>query len=330
MDLLLSEDQQQIVDSIRDVLRHEFAFERLRRGQPPFADGARSLWPQLAQLGWFGLALSESAGGLGLSVAEEYLLLREAGRHLVTPLLMSTVLAAHAAHAAGRHELVAAFAGGTARAGLVLAQAPLRVGDEVPVYAVDADDCDWLVAWSGASLWLLEREALRDAQPVTGLDETLPLEKATLDMARACGQGSAQLALRARVLVAAQLCGLAEGARDMAVEYAKVREQFGRPIGSFQAIKHRCADMAMACEVAICQTAWSAVKVSNGAADAPREVAAARLLAQRAAQDNAAANIQIHGAMGFSAEGGAHHFLKRAVLLQHAGDAAGLREALLA
>ncbi len=329
MDLLLTEDQQQIVDSVRDVLRHEFSFDRLCAHQAPFVDGARSVWPTMAQLGWFAMGLAEDAGGLGLSVAEECLLLREAGRHLVPVGLLASVLAAHAASDCARPELAAAFATGAERPGLLLAQEPLEAGREVPVYLADAAGAAWCVGWTGEALFLVEREALRDSRPASGLDRLVPLEKATLDPVRAPLRTQGALAMHADVLIAAQLTGLAEGSRDMATEYAKVREQFGRPIGSFQAIKHRCADMAVACEVAHCQTVWSALKVRDGGGDARREAAAARMLAQDAAEANAAANIQIHGAMGFTDEGGAHHFLKRAWLLKHAGAPAALRASLL-
>jgi alkylation response protein AidB-like acyl-CoA dehydrogenase len=330
MDLLLNEDEQQIVDSVRDVLSHEFSMERLCKHQPPFTDSARSQWSALAELGWFGLGLPEAGGGMGLSVAEESLLLREAGRHLVAPGLLATVLAAHAALACGAPDLAAQFAQGQLRAGLLMAQAPLRSGEAVPVYAVDAAGCDWLVGWNASHCWLVPRTALQAIQTVPAVDTLVSLERASLDLAQVAHCAPADVSLRAEVLVAAMLTGLAEGTRDMAVSYAKVREQFGKTIGSFQAIKHRCADMAVRCEVAMCQTVWSAVKTRDGAADAVREVAAARLLAQQAAEDNGAANIQIHGAMGFTDEAGAHHFLKRALLLRQLGDAGAQRQALLA
>lgn len=329
MDLLLTDEQVRIVESIRDVLRHEFALERLQAGDPPFGDGACSRWSMLAGLGWFGLGLAEAAGGLGLSVAEEALLSREAGRHGVTPGLLATLLAAHAAHATGRDHLAAGFVAGTERAGLLMAAAPPAPGEARPVYLADAEHGGWLVGWSARELWLVERDTLRDRLPARGLDALVPMQQATLALERGVLRGGAALALRADVLVAAMLTGLAEASRDMAVAYAKVREQFGRPIGGFQALQHRCADMAVACEAAACQTLWAALEVARGAPEAAREAAAARLLAQRAAEDNAAANIQIHGAMGFTDEAAPHRFLKRALLLRHTGDPAGQHEALL-
>jgi alkylation response protein AidB-like acyl-CoA dehydrogenase len=329
MDLLLNEDEQQIVDSVRDVLSHEFSMERLCKHQPPFTDSARSQWSTLADLGWFSLGLPESSGGLSMSVAEEGLLLREAGRHLVAPGLLATVLAAHAALAIKQPALAAQFAGGQLRAGLLIPQGPLAAGEVVPVYLADAECCDWLVTWNASKFWLVARAALQDCESIQGMDKLVTLERGKLDLAHVHDCASQDLSLRAEVLVAAMLTGLSEGSRDMAVSYANVREQFGKTIGSFQAIKHRCADMAVRCEVAMCQTVWSALKTRDASSDAVREVSAARLLAQQAAEENAAANIQIHGAMGFTDEAGPHHFLKRALLLRQLGDPDAQTQALL-
>lgn len=335
MDLLLTEDQQAIVDALQDVLRNEFPIERLRAHHPPFSDGARSQWTALAALGWFSLGLPEAQGGLGLGVVEECLLAREVGRQAVSPAVLASLLAAHvAAHVAA--SLAQGFARGELRAGFLLPLVPLHPGDETPVYVVDAggsQDGDWAVMWHREACWLVPLSAVREREAVPGLDALVPLQRGTVDVARLSPAAGADVALRAEVLLAAYLVGLAEATRDLTVAYAQVREQFGKAIGSFQAVKHRCADMAVACEAAFCQVAWSAVQVRDGRPQAARDVAAARLLAQQAAQDNAAAAIQLHGAMGFTDEAGIHHFLKRALLLRHfpgAAAAADARATLLA
>lgn len=341
VDLLYTEDQQSIIDALRDVLRHEFSLERLRAQQPPFADGARSQWSALAELGWFSMGLAECHEGLGLSVVEECLLAREAGRHAVSPAVLASLLAAHlaadaAAASQASADLVRSFASGQRRAGFVLPLAPLQAGFETPVYVVDveASEADgWAVMGGHAACRLVPLSAVRACETVPGLDGLVSLQRGTVDVARLAIPSGAGQALRAEVMIAAYLVGLAEATRDLTVDYAKVREQFGKAIGSFQAVKHRCADMAVACEAAFCQMAWAAVRVRDGHPQAARDVAAARLLAQRAAEDNASAAIQLHGAMGFTDEAGIHHFLKRALLLRHlpgAVAAADAREALLA
>ena len=135
----------------------------------------------------------------------------------------------------------------------------------------------------------------------------------------------------ATVLVAAEAVGVAERALTMSVEYAKVRQQFGKPIGSFQAIKHRCADMAVRTEVARSVTAFAAVAVRDGEPSAARDVRVAKTLAANAAIVNATDNVQNHGGMGYTWEGAAHLYLKRAWLLEHAfGTRTGHLDALAA
>jgi alkylation response protein AidB-like acyl-CoA dehydrogenase len=109
---------------------------------------------------------------------------------------------------------------------------------------------------------------------------------------------------------------MAEATRDMAVEYAKTRQQFGKAIGSFQAIKHLCADMAIRAEAAVCQVIFAALVESERRAGARFHSVAARLVAVEAALQNAAQNIQVHGAIGFTAEAEAHLFIKRAHVLE--------------
>ncbi len=120
------------------------------------------------------------------------------------------------------------------------------------------------------------------------------------------------------VLAAAEAVGVAERTLEASVEYAKVRQQFGKPIGSFQAVKHRCADMAVRVEAARASTFWAAVALRDGLEDAGRQVHVAKTLAVSAAIANASDNIQNHGGMGYTWEADAHLYLKRAWLVEHA------------
>jgi hypothetical protein len=129
---------------------------------------------------------------------------------------------------------------------------------------------------------------------------------------------AAPLRTLATLLAAAEAVGVAERTLEDSVAYAKVRQQFGRPIGSFQAVKHRSADMAVRAEVARSLTTFAAVALAEGEETAPRHVAAAKVLATDAALANAADNLQNHGGMGFTWEADAHLYLKRAWLLEHA------------
>jgi alkylation response protein AidB-like acyl-CoA dehydrogenase len=116
----------------------------------------------------------------------------------------------------------------------------------------------------------------------------------------------------------------------MGVAYAKIREQFGQPIGGFQAIKHHCADMAARAEAAYSASVFAALSVVAGRSDATFQAASARIVAADAAIRNAATNIQVHGGIGFTAECDANLFLKRAHLLEKIGGATRGQQRLLA
>jgi alkylation response protein AidB-like acyl-CoA dehydrogenase len=136
----------------------------------------------------------------------------------------------------------------------------------------------------------------------------------------------------ATTLIAAQLAGIAEATCAMSVDYAKERQQFGQPIGSFQAVKHRCADMAARAEAAITQTRWAALTVDDSAqstGSAAFEVESARVMATRAAVANAEVNIQNHGGIGFTWEHPAHRFVTRARLLELSGGSLADHQAAL-
>jgi alkylation response protein AidB-like acyl-CoA dehydrogenase len=332
MNILPTEDQEQIASSVVDVLRDLFPLERLRpeagksagNSKGKGGDCSPERWSAMAELGWFGLGLDEEAGGVGFSLTDEMLVFRLLGRHLVTPNVLAAVLGARIAARAGAGEICAGILAGEIRPALAVAKSSVQLDEcaKGEVYLLDAEHSSLAVLWNDERAVLLECERLSSRRTVDALDGSVPLAVAAMQDIRplaAVAESAEAIDLRATVHAAAMLVGNAEATRDMAVEYAKTREQFGQPIGAFQAIKHRCADMAVQCEAAWNLTVMAAIAARDGHADAPRQAAAAKLLALRAAQANAAANIQIHGAMGFSAECDAHHFLKRAHLLEHAG-----------
>ncbi len=141
----------------------------------------------------------------------------------------------------------------------------------------------------------------------------------------------APLRLRGLALASAVLVGISQAVTDLSVEHAKNRVQFGRPIGVNQAIKHACVDMAVSTEAALQQTLFGAISLRSGRPDAEFQVLAAKVVAGRAAIDNAAHCIQVHGGMGYTDEHNAHLYLKRAHVLDHffCGSREGL-SALLA
>jgi alkylation response protein AidB-like acyl-CoA dehydrogenase len=174
--------------------------------------------------------------------------------------------------------------------------------------------------FDGAALSQVEREDC--------LDDSVALHSAAIDLDRAVAWVPAHrvnLALRADVLLAAALAGLAENVCDITVAYVKLREQFGRPIGSFQAVKHRCADMTLRWRASWYQTCLAGLKVEAGAADCAFQSASAKFVAAQAAHQNAAAAIQMHGGIGFQSECDVHWFMKRAHLLDQAGGSTSVQ-----
>jgi hypothetical protein len=175
----------------------------------------------------------------------------------------------------------------------------------------------FLVLGSSAVRIVDARHTAREARPC--IDPTRRLARVRFERAASVPVGADAASVRrwATVLAAAEAAGVAERALEMSVEYAKVREQFGRPIGSFQAIKHRCADMAVRAEVARSAVTYAAVAIEEARDDAPLAVHIAKSLATEAAITNAAENIQNHGGIGYTWEADAHLYLKRARLLEH-------------
>jgi alkylation response protein AidB-like acyl-CoA dehydrogenase len=305
-DLLPTEDQSMIQDSVASFLADRLPVERLRDTAAAGGGAERAEWAGLAEIGVFGMGLAEDKGGVGYDLAEEVIAARELGRNLVSSNVLATMLAAHLA--ADRPELVADLAAGVSRA----AFANLGEAGETSAQLIDAEGADHFVAWDETSAFLFPAAGAANRTVKAAMDDTLQVERA--DLAGLTRHG-VSLAQRADVLVCAYLTGIAEAAVAMAVEYAKTRQQFDQPIGAFQAIKHACADMAVRAEAARAQTFYAALAVQTADPSAATEVAAARLIARRSAIENAKANIQIHGGMGFTQESTAHLYLKRALTM---------------
>jgi hypothetical protein len=165
-------------------------------------------------------------------------------------------------------------------------------------------------------------------RPVDGIDPTTPTAHAALDGDQPLDDPAAS---RARLLVAAFLAGLASGATDLAVEYAKTREQFGRPIGANQALKHALADCATRSEAAWSTVCYGAAALAEARPDHRLWLAAAARTAIDAADANARSAIQVHGGRGYTLECPAHLFLTRArIATELLGGIAHIRRALLA
>jgi alkylation response protein AidB-like acyl-CoA dehydrogenase len=315
VNLLPTEDQKMVSDSVESFLRDALPVDRLREDSGFGAGPERAAWADLAGLGLFGLGLPEDQGGVGYGAPEEVTVTRLMGRNLVSPTVIATMAAAHVAAEAGDAALVAALAGGETRAAFANVRTP-GDGATWQVQLIDAEGADLLLVLEADSASLVPTSAARDITEVEAIDQTVSLRRADLDRSAATTTAAGEaIPQRVSLMISAYLAGASEAARDMAVEYAKVREQFGQPIGAFQAVKHMCAEMALRSEAAHTQAFYATLVFTTGAAETGYEAACARSLAGRAAVENGKANVQIHGGMGFTQEANAHHYLKRAFVL---------------
>ncbi|MDB5430066.1 MAG: uncharacterized protein JWP35_1182 [Caulobacter sp.] len=325
VDLVATDEQQQIANSVAEYLRAELPLDRLTKKGKANSDTDHAKWKAMAELGWFGLGLPEEQGGIGYSEVEEAFLYREMGRLLVTPSAIAASLGARVAAGAGNGELAAAIISGEVRPAITIATSVGEVGPRVSgrYQLFDGAEADLALFLSADGAALVERRALNDLKVSRSGDDALSLELADLNGAPTVAYVGADAGIRRNglLLAAAMLAGMCEATRDMASAYAKIREQFGQPIGKFQAVKHKCADMAIRADAVNALVAFASITVRDRRADADFQVAAAKLLGAQYALLNAKENIQVHGAIGFTTDLPAHLFLKRAHVLDHFGGA---------
>jgi alkylation response protein AidB-like acyl-CoA dehydrogenase len=318
MDFGLSEDQREIQRTARELLAERARPERVRA----HAEEGRiddDLWRELCELGWPGIAVTEEHGGQGLGLVELSILCEELGRTVAPVPLLPTVLAAAIIEQAGSEEQRTRWLPGLAAGEVVGALGVER--DGVAELVVGAPGAEVLVLVQGddprvrACAHAYAREEVV-IEPMDSIDPTRPAARvsAQVDAGEAL-EGDAQGGLdRALVAIASELVGVCERALDMTVSYVKERKQFGVPVGSYQAVSHRCAQMLLDTEKARATTAFAA-----WTADAePQRLGEAAAMAKAAASDAGvevtASAIQAHGGIGFTWEADVHWLYKRALL----------------
>ncbi len=296
---------------------------------PPF-------WDELARLGWLGLHLPEAHGGSGYGLPELVVVVEELGRAVAPGPFVPTVIAAAVIARAGSDEQQARWlpglAAGSVTAGVGLA-GDVRRGDDGSLTGTVAVRggglAGLLVLRVGDDVVLVDPGAAGVTVAVpANIDPSSRTARVTLDGVAAgdgavlAGAAPALLAL-ARTIAAAEATGGARYCTESATAYAKEREQFGRPIAMFQAVKHHCANMLVAAELATAAT-WDAARAAEGDDTDQFELAAAvaATLAVPAFEHNAQLNIQVHGGIGFTWEHDAHLYLRRATALAAFLDAA--------
>jgi alkylation response protein AidB-like acyl-CoA dehydrogenase len=318
MDFGLTDDQREIQRTARELLSERARPERVREHAEAGTQDD-SLWRELCELGWPGIAIAEEHGGQGLGRIELSILCEELGRSLAPVPFLSSALAATLIEHAGSPEQRERWLPG------------LATGEIIGALGVSVDGAAELVAGAAqaAVIVLVEDDegtgrvlmsGQAEINPVASIDPTRPAAqvKASEDWNPAHPEslpGDVPAALdRALVAVSSELVGVCDRALEMTLAYVKERKQFGVPIGSYQAVSHRCAQMLLDTEKARALTAsaaWSADADPGGLAEA---AAMAKAAASDAGREVTAGAIQMHGGIGFTWEADVHWLYKRAQL----------------
>jgi alkylation response protein AidB-like acyl-CoA dehydrogenase len=283
------------------------------------AIGLPVFWDAIREPGWLGLHVSEAHGGAGYGLVEQAVVIEELGRACAPGPYLPTVLAAAILEAASN------LPGSCPAAGALLSKlasgertAALALGGSGPV--LGAEDADVIVCQIDGAWVALDAPTLTITK-LSGLDLTRHVAQLDVDGAvvpddrRLPGMTSERVRDIAAVLLAAEAIGIAQWCVDTAAEYAKVRVQFGRPIGQFQGVKHRCADMLARTELARAAV-WDAARAANDLENgAGMAIASAAALAFDAAFLNGKDCVQTLGGIGFTWEHDAHLYLRRAITL---------------
>jgi len=342
-----------IGDVVRRVLDEKSTSARVRSVIASETGFDPALWRTVAELGWTGMHVAEAYGGSGLPFSSLAVVLRELGRHLTPlPFLSSAVLGTSAlacsSNEAAKQDFLPALASGGMRAAVAFTGTTGRLHDVGMLFTetsagyrvdghasfvLDAHNCDLLVLCARndrreLAFLLAERAEVADAVHWTpSVDQTRRLCEIRVSDLRVSPErvlctGAEAEALRrhlidvAALAIACDSLGGAEMALEMTTSYAKQRVQFGRPIGSFQAIKHKCADMLLLVEGARVAVDHAAENMQLGCPSASDLPAMAKAHAADAYVKVAGDSMQAHGGIGFTWEHDMHMFFKRAALNQ--------------
>jgi alkylation response protein AidB-like acyl-CoA dehydrogenase len=329
-DLLYGEIENDLRASVRDVLGDKAPWTSVLAGTEKDEPYDADLWRAVAGgLGCAGLPVPEDLGGAGATWRETAVVMEELGRFAApVPFLTSSVIATAALLAAGERDLLARLAAGEGIAVLAVpfSAAPGEVAETVRVAdgtltgevtsVADGMAADVLLVPAAGGLWAVDA-AGAGRTAVTSLDMTRRLADISLSGASgrrvAEGPDAVRTALRiGAAMLASEQLGLAERCLDDTVAYVKTRFQFGRPVGSYQGLKHRLADLWTSVTQARAVARHAASCVAAGDEDAPVAVAVAQAHCSAIAVKAAEECVQMHGGIGFTWEHPAHLYLKRA------------------
>ncbi|MFI5296598.1 MAG: acyl-CoA dehydrogenase family protein [Polyangiales bacterium] len=325
MRFAFSDEQLQFQRSVREVLARVCTPVDVRKTWEPGAARSQERWRSLTELGVVPALVPESHGGLGMGELDLVLALEETGRSaLPEPIVESAGVVAPLLRELGTSSCDAWL--GKLATGEIVG----TIGLESESFVCDAQFADLLILQRGEELHAIEADAtrLRAHRSVDGARRLFTVEWTPTSQSRIATGEPARLAIaaardRAALGFAAQLLGLARHLVGVSVDYAKVRTQFGQPIGAFQAVKHALADAHLAVEMAAPVVYRAAHSISHSLEDRSQHASMAKARASDAASSAARVALQCHGAIGYSHEHDLHLWMKRAWALSAAwGDAA--------
>ncbi len=315
MNFDFTDDQQAIKRTAHDLLADRFKPDTVRE----LAEAKRyedSHWSELAELGWPGIFIDEEHGGQGLGTVELALLMEELGYSLAPVPFLSNAAAGLALQHCGTDEQKSRWLEGIATGEARGTVGTLRnthggtggVAELVP----DADTAEVIVLVDGAVGTVHEASSC-DIEPLDTIDSTRRYSRVVPGGDGAVlAEAVTPAADRIAVAAAAELVGISQRAMEMAVEYARDRKQFDRPIGAYQAVSHRCADMLAETESARSTVLWAAWAAEAEPETLPVASSMAKALASDAGWSVTASSLQVHGGIAFTWEHDLHFYLKRA------------------
>jgi len=321
MDFGLTDDQRDIQRTARDLLAERATFARVREHAEAGTTDA-ALWKELCELGWPGIAISEEHGGQGLGTIELSILCEELGRVVAPVPFLASAMAACVIEQAGSDPQRERWLPGLASGETIGALASAADGTAELVVSGAEADVIVLVEEDGSGRLLTPQDA--EVNKVAAIDPTRSAAgvSATDGAGESLEDGCPGLG-RALVAVSSELVGVCERALEMTVSYVKDRKQFGVPVGAYQAVSHRCAQMLLETEQARSLAAFAAWTADADPDSLAEAAAMAKASSSQAGREVTAGAIQTHGGIGFTWEADVHWLFKRAqidaVLLGGAG-----------
>lgn len=326
MRFAFTEDQILFRDTVRDFFTNEFPASALRAAWDGDTGAIDRVWAGLSEMGVIGLTVPEDAGGMGMNELDLVLLMQEAGRVAYPGLLVETTAVAvplmiEAGPDELRNEWLERIASGDVKVTVALSDSPfVLAADTADLVVLERNDR--LFVLPGDKAMLTVQPSIDKARRLFGVDWN-KVDEIGLTTGSNGSDVCRAAANRGALGAAAQLLGLADAMLELTVSYVTERRQFGVPVGTFQAVKHRLANALMALEFAKPVVYRAAYSMATGAETASRDVAMAKCYASDAAERVARESLQCHGAIAYTVEYDMHMWMKRTWALSAAwGDAA--------